>query len=64
MTRRPHAGPHSVLGTGFGSLIASLARAHRTTARIRHLLDLSDAELARRGLTRSEIVRRVFDGRG
>ena len=48
------------IGGSFFGLFAAVQEAHATAARFELLARMSDAELARRGLTREGLVQAVF----
>jgi hypothetical protein len=50
------------LGAYFDGLFAVVQEAHATAARFELLAQMSDAELARRGLTREGLAQAVFTG--
>ena len=66
---RPDAGRGALarigaaIGTGFGAVmrfLSDLSNANRCAAEVRALMALPDAELARRGIRRDEIVYYAF----
>lgn len=48
---------------GAGNWLSLALEAHQASIEIRRLMELSDAQLARRGLERSDIVRAVYEQR-
>lgn len=58
-TRRPLRD----LGARFGAWMESFMEAHARTGEIDALRDMSDAELARRGIARDQIIRHVYRDR-